>query len=104
MGADGDQRALELLRRGLLAGTAFQNSAALAVTTLEYVVGVLNGTAEVAALPRWSIFHAPEGPPVSILDVPYTWVDATNIALLEQYWAEQASAQAIPIGATNAGS
>jgi len=103
VGGDGDQRALELLRSGVLAGTAFQNSAALAVTTLEYVVGVLNGTVKVAGLPRSSIFHAPEGPLVSILDVPYTWVDQTNIAVLERYWAEQASPQAIPLGATDAG-
>lgn len=100
VGGDGDQRALALLRSGRLAGTAFQNSAVLAVTTLEYVVGALNGTVKATQLPRSSIFHAPEGPPVSILDVPYTWVDQTNIAILEQYWAEQAAPQMMPVGAS----
>jgi DNA-binding IclR family transcriptional regulator/ABC-type xylose transport system substrate-binding protein len=91
VGGDGDQRALDLLRSGRLLGTAFQDSAALAVTTLHYVAGVLDGTASVAALPLASIFHAPEGPPVRVLDVPYTWIDRSNLELLECYWAERAA-------------
>jgi IclR family acetate operon transcriptional repressor len=98
VGGDGDQRVLDLLRSGALAGTAFQDSAALAVTTLKFVVDVLSSTASVSALPQASIFHSPEGPPVRVLDVPYTWIDGTNLHILERHWAER-SASAPPAGA-----
>jgi len=86
VGGDGDKEALGLIRTGALAGTAFQDPTALAVAALEYVIGVVKGTAKVADLSRYSVFHAPAGPVVSVLDIPYTWIDARNLPLLETYW------------------
>ena len=89
VGGDGDDRTIDLIRSGALAGTVLQHSAGMATAALEYVLRVLRGDASFADLPQRSLFHAPEGPSVSALDVPDTWVDATNIAILETYWAER---------------
>ncbi len=74
----------------------------MGATTLEYVVRVLQGTASLDELPQRRLFHAPEGPVIRALDVHYTWVDATNIALLEEYSAQHVQAQVD--GASRSGS
>ena len=86
VGGDGDDRAIDLIRSGALAGTVLQHSAGMATAAMEYVLRVLRGDASFADLPRRSLFHAPEGPSVSALDVPDTWVDTTNLSVLEDYW------------------
>lgn len=86
IGGDGAYHSIAMIRSGTLAGTVLQDSARMGATTLEYIMQVLCGSAAVADLPRRSLFHVPDGPPVSALDVPYTWVDATNLSVLEDYW------------------
>ncbi len=89
IGGDGAYQSIAMIRSGTLAGTVLQDSARMGAATLKYVVQVLHGSASVADLPRRSLFHVPDGPPVSALDVPYTWVDATNLSVLEDYWKGQ---------------
>jgi ABC-type sugar transport system substrate-binding protein len=86
VGGDGDDRAIDLIRSGALAGTVLQDSAGIAAAALEYVLRVLQGTATLADLPPRSLFHAPEGPPVPALDVANLWIDASNVQVLEDYW------------------
>jgi DNA-binding IclR family transcriptional regulator/ABC-type sugar transport system substrate-binding protein len=86
VGGDGDHRAVELIRSGVLAGTVLQDSAGMAATALDYVLRVLEGTATVGDLTQRSLFHAPEGPPVPALDVADLWIDASNVDILEEYW------------------
>lgn len=90
VGGDGDAEVLDLIRSGSLAGTAFQDPALLAVTAVDHVLGVCEGSVTVDTMPRASIFHAPAGPTVAVLDVPYTWIDTTNLSLLEDYWSGRA--------------
>ncbi len=89
IGGDGDYHAADLIRSGAMAGTVLQDSAGMAARALQEVLRVLNGTASVADLPERSLLHMPEGPPVRALDVPYTWIDATNVGVLEDYWAQR---------------
>ena len=97
VGGDGDHETLELIRRGVMNGTAFQNPAVLAVTALTSVIGVIDGTTQVADLPRASVFYAPAGPPVSVLDVPYTWIDRVNLEVLGRYWSGRAANTQAPV-------
>jgi len=96
---DGDRETLDLIRSGLLIGTAFQDPATLATTTLGFVAAIIDGRTSVADLPLQRIFHAPAGPPVRVLDVPYTWVDATNLSVLEGYWSGQEAARSARLSA-----
>jgi ABC-type sugar transport system substrate-binding protein len=97
VGGDGDAEVLDHIRSGLMAGTAFQDPAQLAVTALDHVLGVCAGTIAVADFPRSSIFHAPAGPAVAICDVPYTWIDRENLALLATYWAARTTTTPVAV-------
>ena len=87
VGGDGDPQAIDRIRAGALAGTVLQDSAGMAIQALDYVLRVLAGSAAITDLPERSLLHVPEGPPVRALDVPYTWIDASNLYVLEDYWA-----------------
>ncbi len=90
---DGDRTTLDLIRSGILTGTAFQDPATLATTTLGFVTAIVDGRTSVDDLPLQRIFHAPAGPPVRVLDVPYTWIDASTLAVLEDYWSGHEAAR-----------
>jgi hypothetical protein len=60
----------------------------MGAAALDYVARVLQGAASVDDLPRRSLFHAPEGHTVRALDIADTWIDRTNLSVLEEYWAE----------------
>jgi ABC-type sugar transport system substrate-binding protein len=89
VGGDGDAAALDLIRRGGMVGTAFQDPAVLASSALDDVLRVCEGSLTTADFPRASIFYAPAGPRVAVRDIPYIWIDRTNLAPLETYWASR---------------
>ncbi len=88
IGGDGDDRTVEMIRAGTLAGTVLQDAGGMGAAALDYVARVLQGAASVDDLPRRSLFHAPEGHTVRALDISDTWIDRTNLSVLEDYWAE----------------
>ncbi len=97
VGGDGDAATVELIRRGAMLGTAFQDPALLATTALEDVLRVCAGSLSVAEMPRTNIIYAPAAPLVAVQEIPYTWIDASNLAILESYWA--ARGETSPAGA-----
>jgi IclR family KDG regulon transcriptional repressor len=104
VGGDGDAAALELIRRGVMVGTAFQDPALLAAMALDDVMRVCDGSLTPSDFPRSSIFYAPAGPRVAVRTIPYTWIDRTNLALLDAYWASHVSgALTAATGSTQAG-
>ena len=86
IGGDGDLDALERLRSGLQHGTAFQDWMALAHETLRFAVEVAHGKIDHSQLDYTSIFYNPPGPQVYVKNLPYTFVDRSNMQLLESFW------------------
>jgi hypothetical protein len=39
-------------------------------------------------LQRRSIFNEPPGPPIYVKDLPFIFVDRTNLDVLERFWTE----------------
>jgi DNA-binding IclR family transcriptional regulator/ABC-type xylose transport system substrate-binding protein len=88
VGGDGDLDALERLRSGIQHGTAFQDWMALAHETLRFAVEVAHDKIDHSKLDHTSIFYNPPGPPVYVKNLPYTFVDRSNMQLLESFWTE----------------
>lgn len=86
VGGDGDLQALERIKAGKQHGTAFQNWMELASETLRFAVDVAQGQVERGKLQRRRILHNPPGAAVYVKELPYTFVDNTNVGLLEDFW------------------
>jgi D-xylose transport system substrate-binding protein len=87
VGGDGDLPALERIRAGQQRGTVFQDWMELAHESLRFALSVARGEAPRDQLPRRRILHSPPGAPVFVRNMPYTFVDRTNMAALERFWA-----------------
>ncbi|MEJ7708755.1 MAG: substrate-binding domain-containing protein [Pyrinomonadaceae bacterium] len=86
VGGDGDLQALERIKAGKQHGTAFQNWMELASETLRFAIDVAQGQVDRDKLQRRRILHNPPGAAVYVKELPYTFVDDTNVGLLEDFW------------------
>lgn len=91
LGGDGDLDALERMRAGTQHGTAFQNWLQLAQETLRFAVDAAHGRVDRSQLQRRSIFFNPPGPLEYVKDLPYTFVDRSNMEVLDQFWRDALS-------------
>ncbi|MCI0393232.1 MAG: substrate-binding domain-containing protein [Acidobacteria bacterium] len=87
VGGDGDLQALERIRAGQQHGTAFQDWMDLAREALRFALSVARGEVKRDQLLRRRILYNPPGAPVFVRNMPYTFVDRTNMTALEQFWA-----------------
>jgi len=91
VGGDGDLEALERIQSGVQHGTALQNWIELGKATLHFAAAVAQGRVDRSQMQRRSIFRDPPGPLVYAQDLPYTFIDRSNISVLEQFWTEALS-------------
>ncbi|MCI0389970.1 MAG: substrate-binding domain-containing protein [Acidobacteria bacterium] len=101
VGGDGDMLALERIRAGQQYGTAFQDWVELARGALRFAISVARGEVIRHQLQRRRVLYNPPGAPVFVRDMPYTFVDRTNLNVLEQFW-NKALSQGLPDAARSA--
>ncbi len=59
--------------------------------TLRFAIASANGEVAPDQLAQRSILHDSANPPVAVMDLPYVFVERSNLQLLERFWTEAIS-------------
>lgn len=89
LGSDGDPETILRIRAGVQHGTAFQDPGRVAEEAVNLALQIVSGGPDPATLASRSAARNPSGPQVLARDIPYMFVTAENVGVLDQYWANR---------------